>query len=93
MKIFDCTTFFDENLMLEIRFNILNKHVDKFVIAEAKYSHSGEKKKLNFNYNKFPEFKKKIIYLVVEDEPDDLIYEKRENQKYERSKHFRSYIF
>ena len=88
MKIFDCTTFFDENLMLEIRFNILNKHVDKFVIAEAKYSHSGEKKKLNFNYNKFSEFKKKIIYLVIENEPSDLIYEKGENQK-EEPKYFR----
>ena len=61
MKIFDCTTFFDENLMLEVRFNILNERVDKFVITEAKYSHSGEKKKLNFNISKFPEFKKKII--------------------------------
>ena len=59
MKVFDCTTFFNENLMLEIRFNILNKFVDKFVIAEAKYSHSGEKKKLNFDINKFSEFKKK----------------------------------
>ena len=49
MKIFDCTTFFDENLILEIRFNILNKYVDIFVIAESKYSHSGKKKKLNFN--------------------------------------------
>ena len=48
MKVFDCTTFFNENLMLEIRFNILNKFVDKFVIAEAKYSHSGEKKKIKF---------------------------------------------
>ena len=63
MKIFDCTTFFDENLMLEVRFNILNKHVDKFVVAEAKYSHSGDKKKLNFDIKKFTEFKKKIIYL------------------------------
>ena len=63
MKIFDCTTFFDENLMLEVRFNILNKYVDKFVIVEAKYSHSGDKKKLNFNYNKFSEFKKKNYLL------------------------------
>ena len=44
MKIFDCTTFFNENLMLEVRFNILNKFVDKFVISEAKYSHSGRRK-------------------------------------------------
>ena len=43
--------------MLEVRFNILKEYVDKFVIVEAKYSHSGEKKKLNFNINKFPEFK------------------------------------
>ena len=57
MRIFDCTTFFDENLMLEIRFNILNKHVDKFVVAEAKYSRSGDKKKLNFDIKKFSIFK------------------------------------
>jgi len=77
MKIFDCTTFFDENLMLEIRFNILNKYVDKFIVVEAKYSHSGNKKKLNFNINKFSEFRKKIIYLVIENEPDDVVYQKK----------------
>jgi len=76
MKIFDCTTFFDENLMLEVRFNILNKYVEKFVITESKYSHSGEKKKLNFDIKKFSEFKNKIIYLVVENEPSDVIYKK-----------------
>ena len=77
MKIFDCTTYYNENLMLEVRFNILNKHVDKFVIAEAKYSHSGEKKKLNFNISKFPEFKKKIIYLPIENEPQNIIYKNK----------------
>ena len=76
MKIFDCTTFYNENLMLEVRFNILNDFVDKFVISEAKYSHSGEKKKLNFDINKFKQFKKKIIYLVIDNEPDSLIYKK-----------------
>ena len=53
MKIFDCTTFFDENLMLEVRFNILNKYVEKFIITESKYSHSGKKKKLNFDIKNF----------------------------------------
>ena len=77
MKIFDCTTFYNENLMLEVRFNILNDFVDKFVISEAKYSHSGEKKKLNFDINKFKQFKKKIIYLVIDNEPDSLIYKKK----------------
>ena len=75
MKIFDCTTYYKEDLMLEVRFNILNKYVDKFVIAESKYSHSGEKKRLNFNINKFSEFKKKIIYLAIDNEPKDIIYQ------------------
>ena len=79
MKIFDCTTFFNENLMLEVRFNILNKYVDKFVVVESKYSHSGEKKKLNFDIKRFNKFKEKIIYLVTENEPSDLIYEKNGN--------------
>ena len=79
MKIFDCTTYYKEDLMLEVRFNILNKHVDKFVIAESKYSHSGEKKKLNFNINKFSEFKKKIIYLAIDNEPQDIIYQTKNN--------------
>ena len=89
MKIFDCTTFFDENLMLEIRFNILDKYVDKFVIAEAKYSHSGEKKKLNFNIKKFSEFKDKIIYIIVENEPTTVVYEKKNNITHERESEMR----
>jgi hypothetical protein len=32
-----------------------------------------DKKKLNFNINNYPNFKNKIIYLVIEDEPEDLI--------------------
>ena len=79
MKIFDCTTYYNENLMLEVRFNILNKYIDKFVIVEAKYSHSGEKKELNFNINKFTEFKKKIIYLTIDNEPENIIYQKKDN--------------
>ena len=89
MKIFDCTTYYNEDLMLEVRFNILNKHVDKFVIAEAKYSHSGERKKLNFNISKFPEFKKKIIYLVSTDEPSELIFDKNSIEKKELPENFR----
>ena len=69
--------------MLEVRFNILNEYVDKFVIVEAKYSHSGTKKKLNFDINRFNEFKKKIIYLVSDKEPEDLIYKKKDESFYE----------
>ena len=75
--------------MLEIRFNILDKYVDRFVVAEAKYSHSGEKKKLNFDIKKFPNYKKKIIYLVVENEPENIIYEKSGDKSIEKTEHMR----
>ena len=87
MKIFDCITYYNEDLILEVRFNILNRYVDKFLITEAKYSHSGEKKKLNFNINKFSEFKKKITYIAIENEPKPLAItnpRKRKNDKVEK---------
>jgi len=65
--------------MLEVRFNILDSYVDKFVITESKYSHSGEKKKLNFDFSRFKEFKKKIIYLTIENEPDNLYDETKKD--------------
>jgi len=77
MKIFDCTTYYNEDLMLEVRFNVLSKYVDKFVISEARYSHSGEKKELNFDINKFLKFKDKIIYKIVDKEPNNIIYKKK----------------
>ena len=59
MKIFDCFTYFDEDMMLDFRLNVLNSYVDKFVIVEAREDHQGNKKKLNFNISKFKKFKKK----------------------------------
>ena len=73
MKIIDCTTYYSEDLMLDIRFNILNQFVDKFIIVEATHSDSGEKKTLNFNINNFPKFKDKIEYLIIENEPEGII--------------------
>ena len=48
-KIFDCVTFFQENLQMELRFNILNDVVDKFVVCESAYDHRGREKKINFS--------------------------------------------
>lgn len=72
MRIFDCTTYYFEDLMLDVRFNILNEYVHKFIVVESNYSHSGKKKPLNFNINNFPKFKDKIIYLVIEKEPEGI---------------------
>ena len=73
MNIFDCTTFYNEKLMMDIRFNILNKYVKKFVVVESEFSHSGKRKKLNFDINDYPKFKDKIEYIVIDKEPEDLI--------------------
>ena len=84
MKIYDCTTFYSEDMMLDIRFNILNEFVYKFIIIESLYSHSGKKKKLNFNINNYPKFKDKIIYLVIEHEPENLIKSDLDLKQYEK---------
>ena len=47
-KIFDCITFFDNNFMFELRYNVLKDYVDYFVICESKYDHRGRPKKINF---------------------------------------------
>ncbi len=72
MKIIDCTTYYSEDLMLDVRLNILNEYVDKFVIVESKFSHSGKPKSLNFDINNFKKFKDKIDYLVIEKEPNGI---------------------
>ena len=72
MNIYDCTTFYSEKMMLDVRFNILNESVYKFVVVESSYSHSGEPKKFNFDINNYPKFKDKIIYLKIYNKPNDL---------------------
>ena len=65
--------YFDEDLLLEIRLNTLDKFVKKFVITEATYTHNGDKKKLRFDIKKFSKFKDKIIYLVVDEQPKNIL--------------------
>ncbi len=72
MKIYDCCMYFDEEIILDLRLNILNNYVDYFIIVESIYTHKGERRKLKFNSKKFERFKDKIIYLVCEDEPENI---------------------
>ena len=68
-QIYDCTTFYQGNLLFEMRFNILKDIVDYFVVCEANKDHTGNSKEFNFN-PKIPEqYKDKIIYIKVENLP------------------------
>ncbi|NMN67445.1 beta-1,4-mannosyl-glycoprotein beta-1,4-N-acetylglucosaminyltransferase [Candidatus Pelagibacter ubique] len=73
MKIFDCFMFYDEELLLDIRLNILDKYVDFFIIVESKFFHNGKKRRLKFDINKFKKFEDKIIYIIQESEPEEII--------------------
>ena len=61
--------FFDEEMLLDLRLNILDEFVDKFVIVESSYTHSGKEKKLIFDINKYSKFKEKINYIILKDPP------------------------
>ena len=69
MKIFDCFMYFDEEAVLELRLNILNKYVDYFVVVESSFTHKGDKRELKFNHQKFKKFKDKLIYVTYDEEP------------------------
>ena len=66
MAIYDCFQYFDEDHIVELRLNILNKYVDYFVISESTKTHQGKSKKINFNINKFEKFKHKIKFVVAD---------------------------
>ena len=59
----------------EVRLNVLKDKVDKFIVTESTYSHSGKKKKLNFDINNYPKFKDKIKYIVIDKEPEGIVEE------------------
>ena len=72
MKIFDCFMFYDEEMILDFRLNYLSDYVDKFVVVESSYTHSGKKRDLIFDIKKYSKFKDKILYLILDEEPKDL---------------------
>ena len=86
MKIFDCFMYFDEEMILELRLNILDKYVDYFVIVESTFTHRGEKRELKFNQNKFEHFKDKIIYLIYDQVPEDIEHINAKDTEKEKSR-------
>ncbi len=88
MNIYDCFQYFDEDVLLDLRLNILDQYVKEFIITEATYTHNGDKKKLNFDINNFKKFKDKINYIVVDKQPPkihDLFEDDSESVKGQKS--------
>lgn len=71
--IYDAFSFFFELDLLEIRLNILDPYVDKFVIVESVETFMGAPKKLYFkeNRDRYKKWEHKIIHHVVNDFPND----------------------
>ena len=72
MKIYDCFMYFDEDIVLDVRLNVLDKYVDKFVIIESEFNHKGEKRNPLFDINKFIKFKDKIEYILIGTMPNEI---------------------
>ena len=66
MAIYDCFQYFNEDHMVDLRLNILNKHVDYFIISESTKTHQGKNKEINFDVKKFSKFKDKIRFVVAD---------------------------
>ena len=81
MNIFDCFMYYDEDLLLDLRLNTLDKYVKKFVITEATYTHNGDKKNLLFDINNFKKFKDKIEYIIVDKQPNNILQLENQDTK------------
>lgn len=64
--IYDCFSFFNELDILEIRLNILDEHVDYFVLGESEQTFSNKRKILFYEENKerFKKWNHKIIHII-----------------------------
>ncbi len=81
-KIIDCITFFDDNLMFELRYNILKSHVDFFVICESRFNHRNKKKNINFALRN--EYDSTKIRHIIIDEKFSNLNNVWENQAFQR---------
>ena len=64
--------FYDEDVILDLRLNILNEYIDYFVIVESKFFHNGKERKLRFDIEKYTKFRDKIIYIIQDNQPSGI---------------------
>lgn len=73
--IIDCFYFFNELDLLEIRLNVLDEHVDQFVLVEFSTTYSGISKPSHYLANKerYAKWNHKIKHYIVDDFPNDIL--------------------
>ena len=62
MAVYDCSPFFNENDIYEVHLKEHWDFVDKFIVVEAGETHTGIKKPLNFDHERFRPYASKIEY-------------------------------
>jgi len=80
--------YFDEDIVLDVRLNYLDKYIDQFIIVESEYNHKGEKRTPLFDINKFKKFENKIKYILTNDIPpgiENLKVDDNESEIYRKS--------
>ena len=80
--------YFDEEIVLDLRLNTLDKYVDYFVIVESSFTHRGDKRHLKFDHKKFDKFKDKIIYLTFDKEPHEIEAVNENDNEAEKSRKY-----
>tara|TARA_B100000700_G_C14980420_1_gene826099 strand:+ start:66 stop:935 length:870 start_codon:yes stop_codon:yes gene_type:complete len=80
--------YFDEDVVLDARLNILNSYVDYFVIVESVFTHKGDKRNLKFNHKKFEKYKDKIIYLIYDEDLSEIEIVKNDDNEAEASRKY-----
>jgi hypothetical protein len=70
--IYDAFLFFNELDILELRLNILDPVVDRFVLAESTVTFSGRPKPLHYaeNRQRFARWQDRIVHVVIDNTPD-----------------------
>jgi beta-1,4-mannosyl-glycoprotein beta-1,4-N-acetylglucosaminyltransferase len=68
VAVWDCFTFFNEVLLLEVRLRELEDVVDHFVLVESPLTHQGQEKPLTFHEERarYSRWSDRIIHVVAE---------------------------
>lgn len=72
MAVYDCTMFLNENDLYEIRLNQHWDFVDKFILLEVGETHTGLKKPLRFDRERFKKYEEKLIYVTFDNFTEEM---------------------